>query len=292
MTYEECFDNWIAEHSILVSESTTQTYYKDSKVSLKFWFQKDVVSITRADIIDFINYEIGRGCRPGTIRSHFKVVKSTFEWAFDSHVITKNPCIKIPLPKKNNSEIQPFTEEEMNKILAVKCPEWMRNAILIAYHTGMRKGEIFALKWSDINFEKRFIMVQRTQSIVNNQLVLKEPKTKSSKRRINVDNNLLSALQEMHSKSNSEFVFSAKNGCKIPWEISKRFKTICMRANVSYKRFHDIRHTHASVLLSYGVHPKIVQERLGHASIKTTLDTYSHLLPTMQGVAVDIFENL
>lgn len=294
MTYEECFNKWIIEHSILVSESTTQTYFKDSKVSLKFWCQKDVISITRADIIDFINYEIGREYKSGTIRSHFKVVKSTFEWAFNNNIITQNPCIKIPLPRKSNGEIHPFTEDEMNKILAVKCPEWVHNAILIAYRTGMRKGEIFALKWTDINFDERFIMVQRTQSVVKNQLILKEPKTKSSRRRIGIDNKLLLELEKMREKSISEYVFATKDGnCKIPWELScKRFKAVCERANVSVRRFHDLRHTHATVLLSHGVYPKVVSERLGHSSTKITQDIYCHVTPEMQQTAVDIFEKI
>lgn len=94
--------------------------------------------------------------------------------------------------------------------------------------------------------------------------------------------------------SNSEFVFSKNDGTpKIPWELScKRLKNACIKAGVTPRSFHNLRHTHASVLLAAGVHPKIVQERLGHSSIKITLDTYSHLIPTLQQSAVNVFNKI
>ncbi len=294
MTYEEAFNNWIKEHSISISKSTEYTYRKDSKNAISFFGNSEVSDIQREKIVEFIQFEIEKNYANSTVHAHFKGVKSTFDWLFENSIIENNPCVKIPMPKKKYREVSPFTIEEMNKILSVKMPEWVHDSIEIAYRTGMRKGEIFALKWSDIDLENGFLQVKRTQSIYAGKMEIKEPKTKTSKRRISIDRHLIELLDTRKLKSNSEYVFSTNDGSpKIPYELScKRFKTVCKHAGVLPRRFHDIRHTHATVLLSSGVHPKIVQERLGHSTIKTTLDTYSHLIPTMQKEAVDVFNGL
>lgn len=294
MNYQNVFNDWMQEHAIACSLSTSETYKKDSKNSLIYFNAMELSKITRSDIIKFINQEILSGYRPGTIRNHFKIVHFTFRWAVENGIIHENPCANIPLPPKVHKEVNPFSLEEVEKILSVDMPIWVRNAVEIAFRTGMRKGEIFALKWSDINFDGNFIMVLRTQSIVKNQLILKEPKTKCSRRRISIDNKLKALLENMLLSSSSEFVFSKNDGTpKIPWELScKRLKSVCIKAGVSPRSFHNFRHTHASILLAAGVHPKIVQERLGHSSIKITLDTYSHLIPTLQQAAADVFNNI
>lgn len=294
MTYKEAFNCWLDEHSITISHSTAYAYRKDSKNAILYFGETNVLEIQRVDIIAFVKLEISKGYASSTIRSHFKGIKSTFEWLYDNRIIIVNPYFKIPLPEKVYREINPFAVEEMKKILSVDMPEWVHDAIEIAYRTGMRKGEIFALKWSDIDLKTGFLQVKRAQSTYSGKMEIKGPKTKASKRRISIDKHLIELLERRKMQSHSEYVFSVKDGNpKIPWELScKRFKTVCKRAGVEPRRFHDLRHTHATVLLSAGVHPKIVQERLGHSSIKTTIDTYSHLIPTMQKEAVDVFDRL
>lgn len=294
MIYEEAFNCWLNEHSITISNSTVYAYQKDSKNAVSYFGEKDVMKIRRDEIVTLVKIEISKGYANSTIRSHFKGIKSTFDWLYDNKIIAQNPYFKIPLPKKKYSEITPFTVEEINKILSIDMSDWVRDSIEIAYRTGMRKGEIFALKWSDIDLKNGFIQVKRPQSIYTGKMEIKEPKTKASRRRISIDRHLMGLLKRGKMQSNSEYVFSVKDGNpKIPWELScKKFKKVCELAGVSPRRFHDLRHTHATILLSAGVHPKIVQERLGHSSIKTTLDTYSHLIPTMQKEVVNIFDKL
>lgn len=282
------------EHSITISKSTLYNYKKDSKGPKKFFGEKEVSEIDRKDILEFINMEISKGYASSTITSIFKGIQGTFEWLESNNFIERNPCHKIPLPIKKYKEIEPFTLEEIQKILSVDMPGWVRLAIEIAWRTGMRKGEIFALKWSDMDFENSFIQVKRTQSIYGGKMEIKEPKTKSSRRRIMIDDYLLEILRENKKYQKSEYIFSTSEGdVKIPYDLSsKRFKVVCKKAGVPKRRFHDLRHTHASILLSKGVHPKIVQERLGHSKISTTLDTYSHLVPGMQQEVINIINKI
>ena len=148
------------------------------------------------------------------------------------------------------------------------------------------------LKWTDIDFQYKFIMVKRTFSkYENSKPVISDTKTKSSRRRIDLDDICIDILKNI--EHNGEFVFSKKDGSMISYtSITKHFKKMCELSGVKYRNFHTLRHTHASVLLSNGVHPKIVQERLGHSKISITLDTYSHLIPTLQSIAVDVFNNI
>ena len=161
----------------------------------------------------------------------------------------------------------------------------------------MRLGEIFALKWTDINFDGQFISVQRTQSRAGTKVEIKTTKSASGVRRIDIDTKLALHLLDMQARQSpsSQYVFSSP--CdpelyRIPWNISVQLREMCQKAGIPERNFHTLRHTHASILLAHGKHPKMVQERLGHEDIRTTLMTYSHITPTVQKEAVEVFENL
>ena len=157
----------------------------------------------------------------------------------------------------------------------------------------MRRGELCGLQWKDIDWEHQFLMVRRSVVDFQRQREIHGPKTKRSQRRIQLDAESMKMLRRRQENAISEWVFTntkgepAKTVCVSPY-----FRNACLKAHVPPRKFHALRHTHASILLANNVHPKNVQERLGHSSISMTLDLYSHLIPTMQQVAVDVFDNL
>jgi integrase len=166
--------------------------------------------------------------------------------------------------------------------------------------TGMRRGELLALKWSDIDFARGRIAVRRSLAIVDGTPVESPPKTKRGKRSIPIDAATLSVFKELRVRRAEEFllvgralrdedfVFSDLMGRPLhPDAITKRFLTLQRRADLPRIRLHDLRHTHATLALAAGVHPKIVSERLGHASISITLDTYSHAVPSLDEAAAE-----
>ena len=162
---------------------------------------------------------------------------------------------------------------------------------MLAYRTGMRIGEILVLKWEDVNFDERFLTVKRTLSgYSSGKPEIIAPKTKKSKRRIDLDIATINMLLNRYNKK-EEYVFCKKNG-EIYSRQAINLPRMCRDIGIEPRSFHAIRHTHATILLSANIHPKIVQERLGHSKISTTLDTYSHLIPGMQKVAVDVFNKL
>ena len=173
-------------------------------------------------------------------------------------------------------------------------PQWVKDAIMIAFRTGMRPGEIFTLKWSDINLVTGYISVQRAMSRASS--TIKETKTPSSIRRIDIDSKLMTYLQGMKERETSQYIFPApptgRHEYRIPWNISEILKNMCREVGIPPRNFYSLRHTHATVLLELGVRPKIVQERLGHSSIRITMDTYSHVAPTIQQQAVAELEKI
>ena len=294
MTYSKLLDIWLEEKSLEVRSSTKWNYKCTIESKLKPAFGNyEIQKITKAMIQNYI-LDISEHFKRESVINITKVLSQSFKFAVREKFITENPYTQIKIPKNYDvKEVKIFTKEEMDAILNVQGfnPQY-KNIINIAYRTGMRMGEILALKWEDVNFTQGFLMVRRTVSYYEkSRKEICPPKTRSSIRRIDLDKTSIEILSS--AKRYGEFVFSKKDGTIFSrCCISQGFKRICKAANVPYKSFHALRHTHASILLASNVHPKIVQERLGHSEISTTIDTYSHLIPGMQKIAVDIFNDL
>ena len=294
-TFYDVSMKWFSLHELEIAESTAYSYSKNLRFINEYFHGKSIYEIDKNDIQDYVKFLYSKGCKTDTITNYFKLINMTFNYAVDYEILPKgaNPCYKIVIPKTEKQEINPFSETEMEKILKVKCLPWLYAGEFIAYRTGMRKGEIYALRKKDIDFNGGFIKVQKTQSLTKNaKVILKEPKSKSSRRRIACDKILMNFLWNLSNRSESVFLFPNNDTFFVPWNISSAFTDVCEMAKVPRRTFHELRHTHATVLLSHNVHPKVVQERLGHASIQTTLNSYSHLIPDMQHTAVNVFDKI
>lgn len=294
--FADVLDQWIEEHKLKIAESTAYNYQKALPAIKQYFDGVYIQDMTTDTIYQYIHWLLGNFTIPTCTRTYCKIIRLCFKFAQKKGYITYNPSEDVAIPRRERAEIFPFTENEMCAILKQNSLPWVKDAVYIAYHTGMRLGEIFALRWSDINLDSSFIMVQKAQSRACSKVILKTPKTKSGVRRIEIDSYLVSYLREMlHSTGNSIYVFpveKSKYPFRVPYNICKYLRMMCLDAGVAPRNFHQIRHTHATVLMAHGVHPKVVQERLGHSSITITLEIYSHVSPTIQKVAVDVFEKI
>jgi integrase len=176
---------------------------------------------------------------------------------------------------------------------------------VLALNTGMRQGELLALKWDDVDLERGVLRVRRTLTREGGFFALGEPKTRKSRRAIRLTAAAVEALRAHLSRQLAEMermsslyqpgglVFATETGTIInPSNLRNRsFKPLLKRASLRLIRFHDLRHTCATLLLSKNVNPKVVSEMLGHASVRITLDTYSHLMPDMQETAARALED-
>lgn len=230
--------------------------------------------------------------KQNTVINLTKPISGSFGWAEENGYIAVSPWKNIKIPQDfAEKEINVFTHDEVQKILKASSG-YKKDIIMIAYRTGMRIGEILSLKWEDVNFNEGFLSVRRTLSGYgdSNLIEITVPKTKGSRRRIELDKVTMEMLENRKIEDEG-YIFRKQNG-EIYSRQSINLPQICKEVGIEPRSFHTLRHTHATVLLSAGVHPKIVQERLGHAKVSTTLDTYSHMIPGMQKAAINVLNNI
>ncbi len=213
-----------------------------------------------------------------------KALKQAVAWS----LIARNPAESSHPPKASGKEVSPLTEEQTRTFLRAAKGNKLEALYVLAITTGMRQGELLGLQWTDLDLDSGALRVRRT--VYNGRV--HPPKTKKGKRSITLTNEAVAALGS-HEKI-GEWVFSTRTGNAISCQNLnyRSFKPLLKQAGLPNIRFHDLRHTAATLLLTKGVHPKIVQEMLGHSSISITLDTYSHVLPNIQGEAVKAMESI
>ena len=211
-------------------------------------------------------------------------------------LIPRNVCdaVKAPQPVPKE-EMRTLSPEETRRLLETARGERLEALYVVAVTTGMRQGELLGLKWHDIDLEAGALRVRRTLTRDGGKVALGEPKTKKSHRIIHLTETAIQALRAhlKHQLDELEqlgdtyqdqgLVFTTETGTLInPTNLRRRsFAPLLKRAALPQIRFHDLRHTCATLLLLRNVHPKYVQELLGHSTIAITLDTYSHLIPGM-----------
>jgi integrase len=211
-------------------------------------------------------------------------------------LITVNVALNVKLPKVTREEIQPLDPEQMGRFLVASEPDRLHALYVLALDSGMRQGELFGLHWPEIDFGSRSVYVKQSLGEIDGVLTLKEVKTKHARRRIDLSPDTLDVLnahrQQMLAegrdvKSGPVFV-DTQGGFLRKTNLQRNsFKAILKRGQLPDVRFHDLRHTCATLLLLADENVKVVSERLGHARIQITLDVYSHVLPTMQKRAAE-----
>jgi integrase len=168
----------------------------------------------------------------------------------------------------------------------------------LAATTGMRRGEVLGLRWRDVDLQRGVLQVVQQRVRGADALTYGPPKTSRGRRRIDLDPATVSAPREHRRRQledrlafgpgyiDADLVFARADGSPLdPDVVSRSFERLARRVGLTPIRFHDLRHTHATLALAAGIHPKVVQERLGHSSVSITLDLYSHAVPAMQADA-------
>ena len=211
---------------------------------------------------------------PSTVKLIFTVLKSALMCAEDKGLIT-NIWSKVKLPKKINSDVTILTQHEQSRLEGALC-EKNDIGILICLYTGLRIGELCALKWSDIDFENSVMHIKGTQSRIDGELKITSPKSKASCRVIPIPDFLMEKLKE--HKNYSEFVLSHNGGSVEARAYRRRLKDLLKSADLPDIKFHALRHTFASRALEVGMDYKTLSEILGHASVSITMDLYVHSL--------------
>ncbi|HVB25345.1 MAG TPA: tyrosine-type recombinase/integrase [Ktedonobacteraceae bacterium] len=243
---------------------------------------------------------------PSSIGHTHGILRSALNQAVKRGLLARNVCDIVSPPRSHKHEVTSLTINQAQKLIQVAKGHRLEALLIVAITTGMRRGELLALRWQDVDFETKRLYVRRSVNrIVGHGIVEGEPKTMNSKRTITLPQVVLDALKQ--HKANQEetkrkvgtlwkdrnLVFPNTQG---NYEEATHLRTMFLKflrdAELPSIRFHDLRHSAASILLSLGVNPKVIQELLGHSKVSMTLDVYSHVLPGMQSDAMDKWNDL
>lgn len=248
------------------------------------------------DVQSYYSYALERGrldrrggLSPSTVHHHHRVLRCALKTAVRWGQIPVNPARLAQPPRPGGARVCVLDEEQQADLINAMRGGPCYLPVVIAIGTGMRRGEILALSWDAIDFDESLLRVVRTVEQTRGALHFREPKTQRGRRRIDLPAYLTKILERTrrsrrgHYDGDSDLVcLSPKGGLWWPDSFSAMFRRQLELHGLPHMRFHDLRHSHASELLRHGVHPKVVSERLGHATVSFTLDTYSHLLPSLQ----------
>lgn len=255
----------------------------------------------------FMNDLTTEGLSPKYIGYIKMILKGAFRYAVDNDQLRKNPMDKVLIKQPRRITYNTWTITELQTFITSAKQSlsfYHYISCLIAAHTGMRRGEVLGLRWSAVDLVNKRISVKETYSQTDKGFEFKDLKTSSSFRLIAIDELLVKELKE-HKRMQNEWklklgrsyhdldlVCCREDGQPMsPENLLRVFKSHVEKLGLPKMRFHDLRHTHATILLSLRENPKIVSERLGHSSVLRTLDTYSHVIPDMQEGTANTFLN-
>lgn len=283
--------------------TTYKSYCMFYRVHLKdSWIgKKKMEKVKSDDLQKFYNEKMAAGYSSKTVRQMEVILNMALEKAYMLRMLPENPNRFTTIPKKNKYEAKVMTMESVEKLVREAKREELYPIVITTVYTGMRKGEVMALKWENVDFEGRKVHVKNSLCRVESDQLdekgrhvthyeILEPKTKKSVRTIPIMDQVYDALKEQQRRQaldkekygakyfDQGFVFADPIGRHLAQrDFNKEYKELLEKYDVERIRFHDLRHTFATLLIESDVSMKLVQELLGHSNITTSMDIYAHV---------------
>ena len=287
--YYRRMPNFLPSLSVLVLSSTLYMYQLYQKVTYiqeklpphgTLWYHLAVTNKTNISSKPF-TWQIKYFTKIDCNINH--VISSAMDFAVAQKIIPENPCKAVALPKVEHKEMQTIPAEQLQAFLQEAKATGVYEMYYIELATGLRRGELLGLKWTDIDWKNGIIKVRRSIARVNGEIVESPLKTKNSYRAVSISPQAVEILKEQKKKTNDQYIFPSPNGGPIsPDSVNNMLKRVLARAGIRKVRFHDLRHTFATIALQNGVDIKTVSGMLGHFSAGFTLDTYAHVTTSAQ----------
>jgi integrase len=295
-------------------EGIYRNYIKDSII-----FGLKLADLKSIQLQRFYNELFKNGKSANSISNLNKLLKNFFNYAVDEGYLIKNPCVgnKIVIPSNNeidDKEVEVFTKQEIKTLKNVLEGNRLKCLLLLDLGTGLRQGELLALKWGNIDLKKMELHVERSLKKVKiiesdgtseHKTILQTPKSKSSVRTVPIPSILKPILKEQalqqkkdklkvgESYIDSDFVFTTETGSTINVKnLFKSYKSLLIKASIPHKKFHALRHTYATNLFERNVPLKTVSKLLGHSDISITANIYTHVMPKEKISAVEKLNDL
>jgi integrase len=313
MTVADYLDYWLAELLPGTVKASTEASYADMtrRHIVPGLGHLSLAKLSRDDIRRFVR-QLGRtkSQRRGadqvlsgrTVQYVHSILRRALEDARREELVGRNVAREVPSPRYERREFEPLAPEEARTLLAAAAEDRLYAVYVLALVLGIRRGEILGLRWSAVDLDRATLRVQASLQRVGGQLVLTSPKTKRSRRAIPLPRAVVTVLEahrdaqvveraEAEVWADDDLVFTTSIGTAIePRNLSRHFEALRDRAKVRRVRFHDLRHSCASLLFELGVPLRMVMETLGHSQISTTSDIYTHVLPAQYREVADALD--
>ena len=299
MTLGAWLDKWLTEYKApMIRKGTADGYRRTIDNHIKLYLgDKPITQVTTADVQKMYNTlkesgriresdTMGKMLSNSMIRSVHMLLHEAMDSAVREGLLPCNPTKGATIPKKEYKEKRGLLESQTETLVqAVDSDEIWRDFFKTELMTGMRRGELLALQWDDVNFTTGEVKISRQVQSVKGKLLISQPKTKSSVRSIILPPALIKVLKDYKQTVNSRWLFPSPLKEDVPREPTscrKRLSKILEHAGCKHVRFHDLRHTFATHAIQYGMDVKTLAATIGHTSVETTLNIYSHVTDEMQ----------
>ena len=304
-TVSAFLEQWLDSHASRIRERTLYGYRNVLRgYVIPALGDVRLTQLRAASIEALYSSLLKRGLAPRTVLQTHRILKKALKQAVRLGLSSHNPADLVDPPSFEPKEMVTLSGGQLAELLHAVIDTPYGAPIYLAAHTGMRRGELVGLQWPDIGFENAVISIKREVVFVpGSGYLVTPPKSAKSRRAIDITSKVVAELrghrvaQAEHrlrlgpAWKDGDWVFTQPNGAHLnPNDLTRTFKAVRESLDLPPVRFHDLRHTHASLMLLAGVNLKVVQERLGHASIGITGDTYSHVAPGLQKLAARSFE--
>jgi integrase len=307
LTIGAFLDQWLKE---VVRPSVRPWTYKGYEVHARLHIKPVLGYLTLEALTPFhvqalLNQKLAQGLSPKTVRYIRGTLRTALKQATRWGLISRNPADAVDGPKVERFEIRPFTPDEARQFLASIRGDRLEALYSVALTMGLRQGEALGLRWQDIDLDLGYIRVNKQLQRIDGKFLLVEPKTPRSRRALALPSSITAGLnlhrqRQAAERDNatsqwevSDLVFTTERGRPLDGTVvSHDFHRKLTKAGLPQRRFHDLRHSCATLLLVQGVSPRVVMDVLGHSQIALTMNTYSHVLPELGRQAADRMEDL
>lgn len=295
-TFGAFAEKWLAAVRPTLREPTFRRYSSLMSHAVRAFGGTSLAKLTQADLQKLYDDRRRAGAAPRTILHIHRVIHRALVDAEKWGEVARNVARLANPPRVTRPKLRCLTADEARQLMHAAEGDRIEAVVVLALATGMRMGELLGLTWRAIDLDAGAVRVEASLQLTSNGLVLAEPKTARSRRRIEIDPRVVSTLRRHRTAQlqerlaagpawiESDLVFTTKAGGPIDGRelLRASFRPLLKRADLPPIRFHDLRHSYASIALARGIHPKVVQEAMGHSTIAVTMDTYSHVVPSLQ----------
>ena len=267
--------------------------------------KKRLTRLTPTDVRAFVQAKTTAGLAPATVKQMHAILRAALQHAMREDLVARNVAKLVVVPGGSQGEIVPLSVEEARALLSAAEGTRLYALWAVALAVGLRRGEALGLRWKDVDLDLGELRVSQTLQRVDGQLQIVPPKSERSRRRVPLPSVTVAALKRHRERAAAEaakrggsvgpedLVFTSSIGTPLePRNANRVFTDLLRSAGLRPTRFHDLRHTCASLLLAQGVSPRVVMETLGHSAIAVTMNTYGHVMPLAQREAADRMNEL